>query len=97
MAQPNTNGNVQQPKSAPVQETDAQKIERLERENALLRAKSSGKLSLKIGEKGGLSVYGLGRFPVSLYKSQWLRLLDFGTQILEFIQAHPELKEKGDA
>ena len=52
------------------------------------------KLSLKVGEKGGLSCYGLGRWPVTLYKSQWLALLSFAENIRAFIKAHPELKEK---
>lgn len=42
-------------------------------------------LTMKIGEKGGLSIYGLGRFPVTLYKEQWIKLLGFADQIREFI------------
>jgi hypothetical protein len=59
------------------------------------RAEKSSSLSVKIGEKGGLSVYGLGRFPVTLYKSQWIRLLVANEMIAAFIKAHDsELKEK---
>jgi len=52
-------------------------------------------LRLKISEKGGLSVYGLGRFPVTLYKEQWSRLLDHVDDIRKFLQDHDaELKAK---
>ena len=52
-------------------------------------------ITLKVSEKGGLSVYGLGRFPVTLYKEQWLRLLDLTDQIRGFIRDHDgELKKK---
>lgn len=61
---------------------------------ALLKAKSKP-LTLKISEKGGLSVYGLGRFPVTLYKSQWLRLLTVIDEIRQFIKDNNHLlKEK---
>jgi hypothetical protein len=45
-------------------------------------------LTLKVSEKGGLSVYGLGRFPVTLYKEQWTRLLGMAEEIREFIKAN---------
>jgi hypothetical protein len=61
-------------------------IERLRAENEALRRSASKGLSLRISEKGGLSVYGLGRFPVTLYKEQWLRLLDLADEIKTFIQ-----------
>ena len=48
--------------------------------------KRSGDLSFKIGEKGGLSVYGLGRFPVTLYYEQWLRLLGASDDIKNFLE-----------
>jgi hypothetical protein len=61
-------------------------LERLRAENeALKRAPSKG-LSLRVSEKGGVSVYGLGRFPVTLYKEQWLRLLDMSENIRAFIR-----------
>jgi hypothetical protein len=50
---------------------------------------------MKVSEKGGLSVYGLGRFPVTLYQEQWLKLLDLGDQIRAFIREHQaELKKR---
>jgi hypothetical protein len=51
-------------------------------------AKSQNKLSLKIGEKGGLSLYGMGRFPVTLYREQWERLLGHEDEIKKFIAAN---------
>ena len=75
-------------------------IERLKAENAKLaqQAKTSVKHGLKVSAKGALSLYGLGRFPITLYKSQWLALLDKGTDIRQFINDHTsELKEKDDA
>ncbi len=70
-------------------------LERLRAENAALKKASSRGLRLKISEKGGLSVYGLGRFPVTLYKEQWLKLLDMTDDIRAFINANAEqLKTK---
>ena len=70
-------------------------IERLRAENETLRRSSSKGLSLRVSEKGALSVYGLGRFPVTLYKEQWLRLLDMSTDIHAFIkQNDAQLKSK---
>lgn len=63
-------------------------LDRLRRENEELKARNNKPLSMKIGEKGGLSVYGLGRFPVTLYKEQWLRLLEFGQDIKTYISAN---------
>ena len=51
-------------------------LEKLRAENAALKRSTSGGLSLKVSAKGALSVYGLGRFPVTLYKEQWNRLLE---------------------
>ena len=48
-------------------------LERLRAENAQLKSKDKGGLTLKVSEKGGVSLYGMGRFPVTLYKEQWLR------------------------
>ncbi len=61
------------------------KIAALEEENKQLKKRSEGGLSYKVSQKGGVSVYGLGRFPVTLYKEQWLRLLDKKEEILDFI------------
>jgi hypothetical protein len=56
-------------------------IERLRAENEALKKPTRGQMSLKVSEKGGLSVYGLGRFPVTLYKEQWIRLLAMADDI----------------
>jgi hypothetical protein len=61
-------------------------IERLRAENEALRRSTSKGLSLRVSEKGAVSVYGLGRFPVTLYKEQWLRLLDMTEDIRVFIK-----------
>ena len=50
-------------------------IERLRAENEALKKPARGQMSLKVSEKGALSVYGLGRFPVTLYREQWEKLL----------------------
>ena len=51
---------------------------------------------MKVSEKGGLSVYGMGRFPITLYKEQWLKLLDMSDAIRSFIAANDAaLKAKG--
>jgi hypothetical protein len=63
-------------------------LERLKQENAALKSGSSRAISMKVSEKGGLSVYGLGRFPVTLYKEQWTRLLDIADDIRRFIAAN---------
>jgi hypothetical protein len=71
-------------------------LERLRVENAALRARGSRGAALRVSEKGGVSVYGLGRFPVTLYKEQWLKLLDMGEEIRAFIREHEAaLKAKG--
>jgi hypothetical protein len=70
-------------------------IERLRAENEALKRSSSKGLSLRVSEKGAVSVYGLGRFPVTLYKEQWLRLLDMSDDIRAFIrQNDTQLKSK---
>jgi hypothetical protein len=70
-------------------------LDRLRSENEALKRTLSRGLSLKISEKGGLSVYGLGRFPVTLYKEQWIRLLDLSDEIRAFIKANEkQLKVK---
>lgn len=62
-------------------------IEKLKAENeALKKAKPErGVLSMKVSEKGALSIYGMGRFPVTLYKEQWLKLLGIAEEIKQFI------------
>jgi hypothetical protein len=70
-------------------------IEKLRAENEALKRSSSKGLSLRVSEKGAVSVYGLGRFPVTLYKEQWLRLLDMAEDIQAFIrQNEAQLKSK---
>lgn len=70
-------------------------LERLRAENEALKRPSRGQLSMKVSEKGALSVYGLGRFPVTLYREQWDKLLNMGDDIRTFIQTHDsELKKK---
>jgi hypothetical protein len=60
-------------------------LERLRAENEALKAKTKGSTSIRVSEKGGVSVYGLGRFPVTLYKEQWLKLLTMAEDIKRFI------------
>jgi len=60
-------------------------LDRLKRENEALKARPKTGTTLKVSEKGGVSVYGLGRFPVTLYKEQWLKLLAMADDIRRFI------------
>jgi hypothetical protein len=70
-------------------------LERLKEENERLKARQSRGLSLKVSEKGALSVYGLGRFPVTLYKEQWTKLLDMAEDIRVFLRENDaRLKSK---
>jgi hypothetical protein len=70
-------------------------LEKLRAENQALKKTSAKGLSMKISEKGGLSIYGLGRFPVTLYKEQWNKLLDMHDDIRAFIKANEsQLKTK---
>ncbi|HLJ16880.1 MAG TPA: hypothetical protein VKV15_20460 [Bryobacteraceae bacterium] len=69
-------------------------IERLRAENESLRKPVRGQMSLKVSEKGALSVYGLGRFPVTLYREQWEKLLAMADQIRSFIQENDRLLKK---
>jgi hypothetical protein len=70
-------------------------LERLRAENERLKKGGRGKLAMKVSEKGALSVYGMGRFPVTLYKEQWLRLLAMAEEIKAFIEANEtSLKSK---
>ena len=78
-------------------EEDARaELERLKTENERLKRQQSKGLSMKVSEKGGLSVYGLGRFPVTLYKEQWTKLLDMADEIRAFMgENDAQLKSKG--
>ena len=70
-------------------------LERLRAENAQLKNKNTGGLSLKVSEKGAVSLYGMGRFPVTLYKEQWLRILAAAPEIEIFIRENDaKLKTK---
>lgn len=70
-------------------------IERLRAENESLKKPSRGQMSLKVSEKGALSVYGLGRFPVTLYREQWEKLLGMADAIHAFIKDNDSsLKKK---
>ena len=60
-------------------------LERLRAENEALKQKKSSQISFKVAPKGGMSLYGLGRFPTTLYKSQWILLLDAADKITEFL------------
>ncbi len=52
--------------------------------------RQKGSLEFRVGEKGGVSVYGLGRFPVTLYYEQWIRLLDSSDQLRSFLEENKE-------
>jgi hypothetical protein len=70
-------------------------LERLRAENVQLKNKNTGGLSLKVSEKGAVSLYGMGRFPVTLYKQQWLRILASAPEIETFIRENDaKLKTK---
>jgi hypothetical protein len=70
-------------------------LDRLRNENAALKKGASSNLRLRVSEKGALSVYGMGRFPVTLYKEQWLKLLGMADEIRAFIAANDaQLKAK---
>ena len=75
-----------------------EELERLRAETERLKNRQTRGVSLKVSEKGGVSVYGLGRFPVTLYKEQWARLLDMADDIRTFIRENEgKLKAKADA
>ena len=61
-------------------------LERLRSENAALKKGASPGTRMKVSDKGAVSVYGMGRFPVTLYKEQWLRILGMTDEIREFIK-----------
>lgn len=70
-------------------------LERLRAENEKLKNKGVRGLSLKVSEKGGVSLYGVGRFPVTLYKEQWRKILDMAPEIDAFIKENEsQLKAK---
>ena len=70
-------------------------LERLRKENETLKKGASSGIRMKVSEKGAVSIYGMGRFPVTLYKEQWLKLLDMSADIRAFIAANKaQLKTK---
>ena len=72
-------------------------LDRLKQENERLKNRQTRGVSLKVSEKGGVSVYGLGRFPVTLYKEQWQRLLAMADDIRAFITENDsKLKAKSE-
>ena len=72
-------------------------LERLKAENEQLKSQRARGVTMKVSEKGGLSIYGLGRFPVTLYKEQWVKLLDMAEDIRSFLRENDGvLKSKGD-
>lgn len=79
-------------------EEERLEFERLKQENEMLRQGQRKGLSLKVSQKGAVSLYGLGRFPVTLYKEQWEKLLGFSAEIKAFLTDHSgELKLKAPA
>ena len=78
----------------PSEEELKAEIERLRAENENLKKPARGQMSLKVSEKGALSVYGMGRFPVTLYREQWEKLLSMSDQIREFIRANDAALKK---
>lgn len=78
-------------------ETLQSELDRLRAENEALKRRQQRGVTLKVSEKGGVSVYGLGRFPVTLYKEQWAKLLDMADEIRAFIKENEsKLKTKGE-
>ncbi|MBK7977034.1 MAG: hypothetical protein IPK07_28485 [Deltaproteobacteria bacterium] len=77
------------------EEDDKSELERLRAENEALKRRTEKGLSLKVSEKGAVSVYGLGRFPVTLYQEQWTKLLGMADDIRAFIaENESRLKKK---
>lgn len=73
-------------------------LEKLKAENEALKSAKRATGVMKVSEKGAVSVYGLGRFPVTLYKEQWEKLLGMGDEIRAFMETHKEqLKTKTGA
>jgi hypothetical protein len=80
--------------SEPSKEELMARIAELEKQTG---SRPKGSLEFRIGEKGGVSVYGLGRFPVTLYYEQWIRLLDRADDLRAFLEENKsrlKLKEK---
>jgi hypothetical protein len=71
-------------------------LERLRSENSALKKGAATGITMKVSEKGGLSVYGMGRFPITLYKEQWLKLMDMSDAMRAFIAANDSLLKTKD-
>jgi hypothetical protein len=71
-------------------------LERLRSENSALKKGAATGITMKVSEKGGLSVYGMGRFPITLYKEQWLKLMDMSDAMRAFIEANDSLLKTKD-
>jgi hypothetical protein len=72
-------------------------LERLRAENERLKGDRARGVTLKVSEKGGVSVYGMGRFPITLYKEQWTKLLDMADDIRTFIRENEASLKAKDA
>ena len=71
-------------------------LERLRSENSALKKGAATGITMKVSEKGGPSVYGMGRFPITLYKEQWLKLMDMSDAMRAFIAANDSLLKTKD-
>ena len=71
-------------------------LERVRKENEALKKGASSSVRMKVSEKGAVSIYGMGRFPVTLYKEQWLKLLDMADDIRAFIAENEARLKKKD-
>ena len=71
-------------------------LERLRNENSVLKKGAATGITMKVSEKGGLSVYGMGRFPITLYKEQWLKLMDMSDAMRAFIAANDSVLKTKD-
>lgn len=75
-----------------MEDNERQELERLRAENAALKNKKTTPITLKVSEKGALSIYGMGRFPVTLYKEQWLKVLEMADEIRAFREQREQKK-----
>jgi len=71
-------------------------LERLRSENTALKKGAATGITMKVSEKGGLSVYGMGRFPITLYKEQWLKLMDMSDAMRAFIAVNDSVLKTKD-
>ena len=71
-------------------------LQRLQTENEALKTQREKGLTLKVSQKGAVSVYGLGRFPVTLYMEQWIKVLDMADDIRKFIEENKDKLKRKD-